>query len=281
MPMALMPLGVTTDIKCSPSDTAARGQANPQNPCHPSDCGSCDDGNPCTFDDCRFDIFFCNCCTCVHIEESGHHCDDGNVCTISDQCSNGTCVGSPVSDVSCDDGNLCTVSDQCLNGTCAGVPITCDDGDRCTLDNCDPATGLCSHAPLNCDDGSACTVDSCDSATGCVHMGLPAEAGSLAFSDQATVVWNPALGASIYNTYRGTIPIGGLNSRSPIYDHVCFESGDAQLNGATLAVDMEDPPVGTNFYYLVDGESSCGEGPLGTATDGTLRTPITFCPTPP
>ncbi len=99
--------------------------------------------------------------------------------------------------------------------------------------------------------------------------------------DPVTLQWGPALGASIYNTYRGTIPAGGLGTGSPVYDHVCFESGDAQLNGAQLSVDVEDPPVGASFYYLVDGESSCGEGTLGTATDGTPEMPIAFCPTPP
>ena len=55
------------------------------------------------------------------------------------------------------------------------------DGDDCTLDQCDPATGECVFTPipgclpdpcddLDCDDGNPCTTDDCDSTNGeCVH----------------------------------------------------------------------------------------------------------------
>ena len=56
---------------------------------------------------------------------------------------------------------------------CAGQ--TCDDGDPCTWDQCDPATGTCEHLALphtgvarpecmgdtECDDGDPCTLDTC------------------------------------------------------------------------------------------------------------------------
>jgi hypothetical protein len=38
--------------------------------------------------------------------------------------------------------------DQCSNGQCTGVKVNCDDGNPCTLDACDPATGQCTHAPI-------------------------------------------------------------------------------------------------------------------------------------
>jgi 2-hydroxychromene-2-carboxylate isomerase len=37
--------------------------------------------------------------------------------------------------------------------------VSCDDGDPCTADSCDPQTGACVHTPLSCDDGDACTVN--------------------------------------------------------------------------------------------------------------------------
>jgi hypothetical protein len=73
----------------------------------------------------------------------------------------------------CDDGDACT-DDACdpATGECVFTPnIDCDDGDACTDDSCDPATGLCVNTPnVDCDDGDACTDDSCDPATGlCVN----------------------------------------------------------------------------------------------------------------
>jgi Dictyostelium (slime mold) repeat len=64
----------------------------------------------------------------------------------------------------CDDGNACTI-DSCdaATGKCLHVKDTwtCDDGNVCTTDSCIPATGKCMHknntAP--CDDGNYCTVN--------------------------------------------------------------------------------------------------------------------------
>lgn len=56
-----------------------------------------------------------------------------------------------------------------MQGEPCGSDADCDDGDACTIDSCDPATGSCHHEPLDCDDGDACTVDSCDPVAGCLY----------------------------------------------------------------------------------------------------------------
>jgi hypothetical protein len=73
----------------------------------------------------------------------------------------------------CDDGNPCT-QDSCdpATGTCVHTPVPdgtpCNDGNPCTQnDTC--INGACVSTPVNCDDGIACTQDSCDPASGCVH----------------------------------------------------------------------------------------------------------------
>ena len=38
--------------------------------------------------------------------------------------------------------------------------LNCDDGDPCTIDSCDPATG-CVNTPIDCSDGIDCTIDEC------------------------------------------------------------------------------------------------------------------------
>src|SRR5437762_11648544 len=66
--------------------------------------------------------------------------------------------------------------EKCERGTgaCqAGIPVTCDDGDVCTVDSCDHATGACSFNPIggccntdaHCDDSNACTTDHCEVTT--------------------------------------------------------------------------------------------------------------------
>ncbi len=98
-------------------------------------------------------------------------CDDGDACT-ADSCGPGhVCAHTPLADgTACPDGNLCNGTETCQAGTCtpSGTPLDCDDGDGCTVDSCDPASG-CAHQ-FACDDGNPCTLDSCDQATGCHHV---------------------------------------------------------------------------------------------------------------
>ena len=160
-------------------------------------------------------------------------CDDGSACTEGDACSDGVCAGA--SAVDCDDGEPCT-TDVCDGvsavqppvqhrpvrrrrrlhrratpapaAAASAAPTDCDDGNECTDDSCDPATGCvntsttprsattatpaprgdaCSRrqlrrAPaLSCDDGDPCTDDSCAAGIGCVHVNniAPCDDGNL------------------------------------------------------------------------------------------------------
>ena len=172
---------------------------------------NCDDGNVCTDDTC--DLL-----TGCRYTNNNNLCDDGNVCTSLDTCSNGVCTsGAPIpcddgnictddacdsvngctntnNIAPCDDGNACTLVDICSNGVCtSGAPNSCNDGNVCTDDSCDPLNGctntnniaacddgnICtlldvcsggvctSGAPISCNDGNVCTDDTCDSVNGC------------------------------------------------------------------------------------------------------------------
>ena len=125
---------------------------------------------------------------------SNTECDDGAFCTGLERCLSGSCVaGSPIdcndgvsctedscneaakacshvaSDLACDDGQVCNGSEFCDRslGCQSGAPLSCNDGDACTADSCDPALG-CRHTTIGCDDDDACTTDAC-SAGVCTH----------------------------------------------------------------------------------------------------------------
>ncbi|HEU5180318.1 MAG TPA: hypothetical protein VFW45_05980, partial [Candidatus Polarisedimenticolia bacterium] len=108
-------------------------------------------------------------------------CDDDNACTADDCDSSGgeaTCHNVPVEEGSaCDDGTLCTDSDQCRLGVCTGTPVGCDDGNGCTHDFCDPATG-CSHTNNadSCDDNVFCNGAGSCSDGSCSSPGDPCPA---------------------------------------------------------------------------------------------------------
>ncbi|HEV8120666.1 MAG TPA: protease pro-enzyme activation domain-containing protein [Candidatus Polarisedimenticolia bacterium] len=149
----------------------------------------------------------------------------------------------------------------CYDNTCLGLGdgTACSDGNACTgPDTCQ--AGVCQGTPL-----------------------APGEISSVQFSNAASFDWPTIPGAAHYNSYRGTIPAGLLGSRPDAtrFDQTCFESADAFNDGATVSSDAATPPVGTGFYYLVTGEGSCGEGPLGTQTSGQPIPNSSPCPTPP
>ncbi len=103
------------------------------------------------------------------VDEDADICSDGNVCDGAEQCVSGTC--RPGTPLSCDDGNVCT-DDSCDPATgCIRTNNTapCNDGNACTTnDTC--AGGACvGGAAPNCDDGNVCTTDTCIPASGCSH----------------------------------------------------------------------------------------------------------------
>jgi hypothetical protein len=251
---------------------------------------NCDDGNPCTTDSCGPVEGQCS----HQALATGAPCSDacliGGTCTPGPKgmtCSNGTpSIGAP-----CDDHNSCTDLDRCRSdgrggAFCGGgTGVNCEDGLSCTLDYCDPNIGACRQQPSTCDDGDPCTLNACSEENGGSCTATPAplyEVSSITFTTQTGFGWsaNPALH---WNVYRGTIPPKLLSTRLPgsVYDHSCFESADAASDGALVSSDAGDPPVGWAYYYDATGESTCGEGPLGSDSTGVTRPNPAPCPTPP
>ncbi len=117
---------------------------------------------------------------------------------VDDDCDD-TIDDEPAASAAC--ANLCTATAQCVAGACQVAPVSCDDGNPCSQDSCDPGVG-CLHvaqpdglscsdgdpctgeelclggacspgAALNCDDGNACTTDSCAPPNGCRNDPVP------------------------------------------------------------------------------------------------------------
>jgi|GEM_PF-311706 len=184
----------------------------------------CDDGDPCTSND------TCSDNACVGLP---YTCDDELMCTDDTCLGDGECQFTPrpgfcFIDDACwweadanpdnpcqecisavtgtawsnDDTNECAepgicVVYRCDAGQCLPGPKSCDDGNDCTKDACQPAVG-CTHTPVEgpcddrnvctlgdfcyggtcqpgldslvCDDGNACTNDTCDAKLGCRHL---------------------------------------------------------------------------------------------------------------
>ena len=166
--------------------------------CTVDDQETCDDEIDCTIDSCNLEAG-----KCEHVPQHGD-CDDTNECT-DDACQVDTgCVyennTALCSTSRCDDGGFYPPV-YCSNGACPSQVVEdCADGNPCTDDSCDPASG-CEHAhntvicaaaecdgstyypealcsggacpsqnPEDCNDNDVCTgIETCDPSNGCVQ----------------------------------------------------------------------------------------------------------------
>jgi len=135
-------------------------------------CTSQSDGNPCTDDICLNGV------PAWPAKAAGTACDtNATVCDGAGACNaTGTCVLGAAPPV--DDGNPCT-TDSCdpasgvthvakVAGTSCANATVCDGAETCN------AAGSCTPGPPpSVDDGNACTIDSCDAAAGVIHTPRP------------------------------------------------------------------------------------------------------------
>ena len=150
---------------CNGAETCSTGA------CLAGTAPSVDDGNPCTADSCA------PATGVVHAAvAAGTACADSDLCNGDETCSGaGTCVAGTAPAV--DDGNPCT-ADSCEPATgvvhvAVATGTACADNDLCNGDETCSGAGACvaGTAPA-VDDGNPCTADSCDPATGVVHMAV-------------------------------------------------------------------------------------------------------------
>ncbi|MFN8546138.1 MAG: putative metal-binding motif-containing protein [Candidatus Binatia bacterium] len=158
-----------TDVDCLDNDPCTTNERCVGTTCHASPM-DCDDGNVCTMDSCSSSS------GCVHTPViDGTSCADAAACDGLETCAGGTC--QPGSPLDCDDGNPCTADScddtiGCRHTTIANCCISdaqCADTDACTVNEHCTAAHVCASTPVSCNDGNVCTVDTCNAAAGCQH----------------------------------------------------------------------------------------------------------------
>jgi hypothetical protein len=225
--------------------------------CH-SD-GDCDDGSECTADSC--DTMYFHSCYTVPSGE-GSVCGSGDICTGVGTCISGACVTGSAMD--CDDSEPCTTdtcnpTEGCVH---TGLPegTSCDDGFFCwTGDQC-WGMGFCSGVPESpCDDGNPCTVDECDEVTdSCSHSSPTYRTATCGGDERGNLMSGPDEYGSIVCP-DGTHAAGGADQ---VYEVTPGSSGTL-----AVTVDTTESLPGTELYILTDpcSLSSCLGWSAGTA----------------
>ena len=119
-------------------------------------------------------------------------------------------------DVVCGNANACDGVETCdvTTGTCQlGTAPSCDDGDPCTIDSCDPGTG-CIHTPTSCTSPPTCSYDGPSGTITIMMNGVP---GSLTI-DAGTIMLGTTACGTVTNT--DTIVVNGAGELTVIGDYV-------------------------------------------------------------
>jgi hypothetical protein len=97
--------------------------------------------------------------------------------------------------------------------------VSCDDGDECTMDLCQPEFGLCKHTATLCppDALSPCSVAGCDLSTGCTltedtacHAETLLWFDDFACSDAEMWSWGEELGHPLFQSTSSAPSVGAL-----------------------------------------------------------------------
>ena len=148
---------------------------------------TCDDGLPCTNDNCNGDGSCRNAIRAGMCLIGGALCvqdgqQDSFGCRVCRPALTATDWTSTNEGGTCNDENACTLDDRCTGGTCAGR-YACDDLLGCTQDTCDPALG-CSHTIT----ATSCLIDGRCHAEGTPHPTNPCASCSATSTQTA---WSP------------------------------------------------------------------------------------------
>jgi len=111
--------------------------------------------------------------------------------------------------------------------------------------------------------------DHCDLDDGTIHLILP---------DATTVQWQPEIGFTDWNLYRGDLAVlrgGGAYTQDPLGVPLATK---LCLTNVESIVDADPIPSGQSVFFLVTGVSGSSEGDLGTDSLGMLRPNDNACP---
>ena len=194
-------------------------------------------------------------------QANGTACSDSDACTQNDVCQNGACIGVPTV---CNDGNGCTI-DTCdpATGQCAYTPKDCNDNLVCTTDFCDP-TGNCGHTPVDCNDNDPCTDDLCDPVSGCFHPPHDCDDGNACTDDLCV----PETGC-VFTSNNATCDDGNFcTTGDTCSGGTCQPGTPVDCNdGNVCTTDGCFPRTGCTY---VDNTNPCDDGNACTIEDACL-----------
>jgi hypothetical protein len=164
---------------------------------------------------------------------------------------------------SCSNADVCDGDETCRGGICTlGVPRTCNDGNRCTDDFCDPVAG-CQTTPAEnetpCDDNDVCNgSETCQAGTCTPGTRLACNDGNPCTADGC----NPLFGCTAPPVLNNT-PCRDenvCNGTESCQSGTCTRGAPLNCDDANACTtDSCDPELGCRHQSVEDGRS-CSDG---------------------
>jgi len=197
----------------------------------------CNDGNPCTDDDCMAGL-------CVNTNNAAA-CDDGDGCTQTEACSGGVCVGFP----------LDADSDTFVSNACGGED--CDDADAAVFP---AAPELCDGTDNQCPgDPGYGVVDE-----GCGIQSLLPDTGIMTCYNDTVAIECPAPGQPFfgqdaqYTTNPMTYTVNGDATVTDNVTGLVWQRCSAGLNGSNCSVGSVETRTWANAITYCEGLDLAG-----------------------
>jgi hypothetical protein len=171
-------------------------------------------------------------------------------------------------------GNTCLEGGSCLSGICRGTSRDCGDGNRCTVDACDPVDG-CRHLPIECAaPANPCKVAHCDPQRGCVESDAE-DGASCGPADCVTAR------VCLLGTCKSvSVPDGAsCGVATPCQDKGTCKSHQCELPPVRALTEVWSRPLlgdGAGFHGISDAQQNLYWTECGTAW-GQLMDPLPSC----
>jgi len=246
---------------CDGIDNDCDGDTDPGCCTQDADCSSLDEVAVCDSVDAT---------GCVGSQVLGR-CDAG-ACITETVAAPEACNSQPCGAAACVGADL-QAAGLCTAGACvADAPVTCDDGDPCTVDDCDPLESRCTHVVTATADPELCNGldDNCDGSTDeglgigdvCDVAGEPCVTGALACDGGGTVCQAGAPKAS------GEVCApASCNGTVLTPERTCDGAGVCQV---ATDVDCADADACTTDSCDATGAGQCMNTALPATTDPEL-----------
>ena len=163
-----------------------------------------------------------------------------------------------------------TITANSATAVITHTPVSTNDGNACTTDGCNTATGIF-HTPVSTDDGNACTTDACNSSTGSItHTAVNVDDSNICTTDARNTSTGAITHTAVNTNDGNACTTDGCNTSTGVFHNpVNIDDGNAcTMDGCDSSTGL----IG-HIPVSVDDGNACTTDACNTQTGAITHTP--------